>query len=515
MVCSFLLDDRDEYINCVFLTDGCFCGIVDLYKNQGSEKNKMKRGLTLLLSVALLMGLIGCRKTEDVKQEDSMIPVESSETMADDNTETEVDEPLLVYYVNQAGSGTIAQAYINWYKLQEGALEIETQAFNSAAELEEAIYGEDKPDVILLDKYTSGPVVNPFQWAKDGKIAGLSAYLAEDMTYDSENYIAGLMQAGKYGDEQYLIPLSVCGQFLMTNSDEIEVGALESLQNEYTMNMVLETMIADMQSHEGETGYYSQVPYSFSVSTVVQWMVECLEQTGALHVDRESKSVTVDQELFELTMEYFRETYEVANPFLMGQVNVMQMSYADLAGSSTVILGSNNMINTARYMSSACQQLLDQDAVLIPFEMAEGGYALNMNVYGMVGGASKQPEAAYQFLRTLMDFSHDQWEMIAMNDVIVSLSPVNKNEALALIESFESMSGGMYKIGKETFEREQLPAELAEQLRNVIDETSRVFYADAEVCNAIVPCVEEYFNGQTDDLAGVAEEIKAAIEAIL
>ena len=55
-----MLDDRDEYINCVFLTDGCFCGIVGLYKNQGSEKNKMKRGLTLLLSVALLMGLIGC-----------------------------------------------------------------------------------------------------------------------------------------------------------------------------------------------------------------------------------------------------------------------------------------------------------------------------------------------------------------------------------------------------------------------------------------------------------------------
>ena len=475
----------------------------------------MKQVVALFLTVVLLISLAGCGKTKDVGQEVSDSWVTSEETEPVETVEKESDEPLLVYYVNQAGSGAIAGAYVSWYKLQDEAMEIEIKAFNSAAELEAAIYGEEQPDVVLLDKYTSGPVVNPFQWAKDGKVTGLSAYLAEDTTYESENYIEGLMQAGQYGDEQYLIPLSVCGQFLMTNSDEIEVGALESLQNEYTMNMVLETMIADMQSHEGETGYYSQVPYSFSVSTVVQWMVECLEQTGALHVDRESKRVTVDQELFELTMEYFRETYEVANPFLMGQVNVMQMSYADLAGSSTVILGSNNMINTARYMSSACQQLLDQDAVLIPFEMAEGGYALNMNVYGMVGGASKQPEAAYQFLRTLMDFSHDQWEMIAMNDVIVSLSPVNKNEALALIESFESMSGGMYKIGKETFEREQLPAELAEQLRNVISETSRVFYADAEVCNVILPFVEEYFNGQTDNLVGVAEEIKTAIEAVL
>ena len=173
------------------------------------------------------------------------------------------------------------------------------------------------------------------------------------------------------------------------------------------------------------------------------------------------------------------------------------------------------MINTTRYMSSACHQLLDQDAVLIPLELAEGGYAFNMNVYGMVGVESEQPQAAYQFLRKLMDFSHDQWEMIAMNNAIVALSPVNRNEALALIESFESMSGSMYKLGKETFEREELPAELAEQLRNVIGETSRVFYADAEVCNTIVPFVEAYFNGQTDDLAGVAEQIKAAIEGVL
>lgn len=475
----------------------------------------MKRILTLLLCVVLSISFVGCSGAGDSKKEASDNTVKNEMSGKEETTETEGSDPLQVYYVNQASSGANAEAYVNWYKLQDDALEIETKAFASAAELEEAVYGEEKPDVIILDKYTSGPIVNPFQWAKDGKVAGLSQFLAEDATYDDENYITGAMQAGKYGDEQYLIPLSVSAQFFMTDAEEVEVGALESLKDEYTVNMVLETMIADMQAHEGEAGYYSQVPYSFSVSSVVQWMVECLEQTGAMHVDRESKSVTVDQELFELTMEYFRETYKNADPFLAGQVNTATMSYADLSGASTVILGSNNMINTARYMSSACHQLLDQDAVLIPLEMAEGGYAFNMNVYGMVGAESEQPQAAYQFLRKLMDFSHDQWEMIAMNNAIVALSPVNKNEALALIDSFENMSGSMYKLGKETFEREELPAELAEQLRNVIGETSRVFYADAEVCNTIVPFVEAYFNGQTDDLAGVAEQIKVAIEGVL
>ncbi len=475
----------------------------------------MKRIFALLLCAALSISFVGCSGAKDSKNEVSDTTMKADASEKEEATGTGNAEPLRVYYVNQAGSGAIAEAYVNWYELQEDAQEIETKAFNSAEELEKAVYGEEKPDVIILDKYTSGPVVNPFQWAKDGKVVGLSQFLAEDASLNNENYIAGVMQAGKYGDEQYLIPLSVSAQYFMTDAEEVEVGALESLKDEYTVNMVLETMIADMQAHEGDAGYHSQVPYSFSVSSTVQWMVECLEQTGALHVDRESKSVTVDQELFELTMEYFRETFEIVNPFLAGQVNTATMSYADLSGASTVILGSNNMINTVRYMSSACHQLLDQDAVLIPLELAEGGYAFNMNVYGMVGAESEQTQAAYEFLRKLMDFSHDQWEMIAMNDAIVSLSPVNKNEALALIESFESMSGSMYKLGKETFEREELPAELAEKLRNVIGETSRVFYADAEVCNTIVPLVEEYFNGQNDDLEGVAEEIKAAIEAIL
>ncbi len=475
---------------------------------------KVKRIFVVLFAVIMLINLVGCGEQRE-STNDSSDNITKSKKEIEDNVEGKSDALLLVYYVNQAGSGAIAEAYVNWYELQEDAQEIETKAFNSAEELEKAVYGEEKPDVIILDKYTSGPIVNPFQWAKDGKVAGLSQFLAEDASYDGENYIIGAMQAGKYGDEQYLIPLSVSAQFFMTDAEEVEVGALESLKDEYTVNMVLETMIDDMQAHEGDVGYYSQVPYSFSVSSTVQWMVECLEQTGALHVDRESKSVTVDQELFELTMEYFRETFKIVDPFLAGQVNTATMSYADLSGASTVILGSHNMINTTRYMSSACHQLLDQDAVLIPLELAEGGYAFNMNVYGMVGVESEQPQAAYEFLRKLMDFSHDQWEMIAMNDAIVALSPVNKNEALALIESFESMSGSMYKLGKETFEREELPAELAEQLRNVIGETSRVFYADAEVCNTIVPFVEAYFNGQTDDLEGVAEEIKAAIEAVL
>ena len=476
----------------------------------------MKRILSLILCLAMGIGMVGCTKTRgskngtDDSKANTITSNEESNETADDGP-----GPLQVYYVSQGSSGQIAGSLMKWYKAQENAQEIETTSFNSAAELEAALDQEDQPDIIILDKYTSGHVLNPFQWAKDGRLTGLSQYLADDVTYDRANYINGVMDAGKYGDEQYIVPLAVSGQYLLANSEEVEVGGLSDLSGEYTMNMVLETMLADAKTHEGESDYYSQIPYSFSIGSVSQWMYDCLEQTGALHVDRKAKSVTIHQEMFELTMEYFRNAFQSVDPFLSGQTNVSAMSFADVEGVCTAIIGNHNMIHVARYMSSACHQLLNQEAVMIPFKLAEGGYSFNVNVFGMVNANSDQPLEAFQFLRTLMDFSHEQWEMIAMDDAVVTMSPVNKNEALALIESFESMSGGKYKIQTDIFEREVLSAEMAEELRSIIAETQQAFIVDAQVCDVLATYLTDYFNGQTDDLDGVAEQIKGAIEAAL
>ena len=99
----------------------------------------MKRILTLLLCVVLSISFVGCSGAGDSKKEASDNTVKNEMSGKEETTETEGSDPLQVYYVNQASSGANAEAYVNWYKLQDDALEIETKAFASAAELEEAV----------------------------------------------------------------------------------------------------------------------------------------------------------------------------------------------------------------------------------------------------------------------------------------------------------------------------------------------------------------------------------------
>ncbi len=478
----------------------------------------MKRICSLLMVLAMIFSFAGCTPTRESKndQEESMT---DADVKQEDLQEKESDDavestgPLQVYYVTSSTGGSI-DPYLKWYGQLQDKQEIEITEFVSAEELDAAIKGDAQPDVIILDKVICTSSISPFGWAKDGYLAGLSAYLADDISYDEKDYINGVMAAGHYKGEQYLLPLSLTGQYLFANAAEFETGALTDLNAEYTMKMVMETMIQDMQLHEGEE-YYSQVPYSFSIVSVADWLYSCLEQTGALHIDHDAGTVTIDEEMFKLTMEYFRATYRQVEPFLMGKTNINTMSLDDLDDVSTAILGTYNLINAARYMSSAYHQQLNQDAVMIPFELAEDGYAFGVGLVGMVSANSAQPKAAYQFLRTLMDMAHDNWEMIAMNNVLASMMPVNINEAQALIESFETMSGGTYKMQIDTFEREALTEELAEQLKEVLAETRYVYVTDPEVITVLSQQLAEYVEGNTDDLDGVAEQLKSAIEAVL
>lgn len=464
----------------------------------------MKKMLSLFLCLAFICSMIACTGGQKTPNTDSSA-----------NSEAETSEPIQVYYVLQ-DSYSATDALVNWYQSSGASVTIETTTFNTAEELEKALEGDEQPDVILLDKYSSSLTLNPFQWAKDGKLMAIDQYLSQDAAYDETNYIPGTIDAGKYGEEQYILPLSVSQQYLITDAETAENGSLSPLNNEYTAHTLLETLIADAKQHEGESDYCSQLPYFITFMNEYQWLYDLLEHTGALHVDRASKKVQIDPELFELTTEYFRFTLDMATPFYTGATNVSSMSLADLNDFCTAFTANRNMIYTARYMSSAYHQLLNQDAVLIPYELGQGGYSLNINVMGMVSAKADQPEAAVQFLRTLMDIPHDEWEMIEMPHQLNLLSPVNQNEALALIESFKTLTGSQFKLQKQTFNREALPEDLAAQLTDIIQNNQQAFIVDADICHVLETYLSDYINGQTDQLEdGLAEKIQKAIEDTL
>ncbi|MCI8632040.1 MAG: hypothetical protein HFE64_00955 [Lachnospiraceae bacterium] len=460
----------------------------------------MKKIFALLLCAALVCCAFGCTRTEEPKPSSSAVSGEAA--------------PLRVYYVGEADTEPMIRALLDWYKTSDDCLPIEATSFKSAEELEQALEGDKAPDVILLDKYSSSFIINPFQWAKDGKLAGLHEYLQADTDYDPANYINGAIEAGKCGDEQFILPLSVSIQYLITDAQTLGAGGLSELSDQYTAQQLLQALMADADLHKDSADYCSQLPLMLSISNRYQWMYEVLEHTGALHVDREAGQVAVDPALFALTMEYFRTTMDMAFPYFSGAATVTSMSFADIRDFCTVILGNSNMICAARYMSSACHQLLQQDAELLFYPLGDGdGYSVNINIMGMVSASSSQPEAAVRFLRALMDIPHDQWEMITMYDAMAMLTPVNQNEALALIDSFRSLSGGQYQIQKQAFDREALPQDLADSLQSLIQENKQAFIVDADICTVLEAYLADYLSGQTNSLPDdIAEKVQKAIE---
>ena len=94
------------------------------------------------------------------------------------------------------------------------------------------------------------------------------------------------------------------------------------------------------------------------------------------------------------------------------------------------------------------------------------------------------------------------------------MSPVNQNEALALLESLQTLSGGQFKIQGSVFDREPLPTDLAEDLTDLVTKAERAYIVDDDVCEILRTYLSDYIGGQSDQLDGLAEKIKTAIEAM-
>lgn len=184
-----------------------------------------------------------------------------------------------------------------------------------------------------------------------------------------------------------------------------------------------------------------------------------------------------------------------------------------IEGYCTVVLSDRNAPYMTRYMSSASHQLLEQEMTVLPYALAEGGYAACINVMGMVGAESEQQEAAYQVLSTMMDVPKDKWENINVGDTFVQMSPVNQNEALALADSLAVLDKGNFKVLGATIRREPLTEPQAETLRDMVSNNQRAYIVDKNISSAIEAYVYPNLQVEDADWTDIARQTAEAIEA--
>ena len=462
----------------------------------------MKKLIILLMCLCVAIGLLGCHKTRDRSK---------GETVKEEvGAEVQVDEPLTLYYVeNQYHQGV--PMLLGWYRTQKGAFKIEATAFNTTQELETAL-AEEYPDIIMLDKMGSGSALDPFSWVRDGNIAGLNVFMENDTNFDRASYLSGVLEAGTYGGEQYILPLSVANQYLMINESELKTGTLSALGGSFTGEQLLEELIRDSQAHYGDT-YFTHIPFYYDLSGMGAWIYEILELTGAMHVDRENSEVLINEEMFALTMEYMKVLINDANLLYGGNVDLNGEDFLSVESYCTAVLSDRNAPYMTRYMGSASHQLLEEEMTILPYALAEGGYAVNINVMGMVSASSDQQEAAYQVLTAMMNVPKDKWETLNVGDTFVQMSSPNQKEALALVDSFAVLDKGNFNVLGAHIKREPLTENQVKILRDMIENNRSAYIVDQNIVGAIEAYVWPYVEMDGADWAQIAQDTAQAIES--
>ena len=126
-------------------------------------------------------------------------------------------EPISIYYVTTPYYNYIEEKLElakDELDLDDALLSIST--FETYEELAAAIDQTGMPDLLLLDHYynAAGTPLDIWQLAKDSELADLGTFLEADSTYQEENYVDGVMQAGRIGDVQYFLPFPCKTAFL-------------------------------------------------------------------------------------------------------------------------------------------------------------------------------------------------------------------------------------------------------------------------------------------------------------
>ena len=107
-------------------------------------------------------------------------------------------------------------AYIWEFRDTYKNVTVNKTVFDTIEQFDETVANElnagKGPDVVLFSPHTS---LDLMQMAKNGAFAPLDAYMEiSDAPANAETYIAGTFEAGKIGDKQYILPVSITVPFL-------------------------------------------------------------------------------------------------------------------------------------------------------------------------------------------------------------------------------------------------------------------------------------------------------------
>lgn len=288
--------------------------------------------------------------------------------------------PLSVYRVE---NDALYMSALDTYQKENPELALEVKTFPTYQEMKDQLNTElmsgKGPDVLLYNSLYSES--DPFKLADSGAFLSLDSYV-EGLSADE--YFGTVLEAGKIGGTQYLMPLS--WNFL-------QVYTSESLAEEqgYQGKSLYEILPAEYNRLENSSDN-ALCSMQFARADVVNFMAE-ISGTPILGGDEVSLRQTAE----------FAKLFYDNIPKMKTITQKYKNDFAGVTAHLSFLMEDYPFMNNLRYYQTLYPSAVGAEAIMYPVGQRQGGLTVQVIQYGAINVSTKSPDEAWSLLRALAD----------------------------------------------------------------------------------------------------------------
>ncbi len=341
----------------------------------------MKKRFFALLLVFVLLFCAGCETA----------PVQSPESV----DQLQESSKLVLYFpVGELGSAdtsltSAVRAYEALYPDVEVTVEeIPQEAYNERLSAE--LMAGEGPDIISAI-WTTFPDL--YKTMDTGAFLDVSGLMESDPDFHREDYIQPVMDAGKYKDGQYIIPVTYMVPVLLSEESVLRDFGLESLTGAEVNETFWQTVIHAYPAMK-ENQYFQAVVANLNKNHLLAF-------SGVSLYDRASDTMLPDEDgLRALTEEYKGLVYDCGNDEIVSMLSDGLMN--GLKEREIAFANVGNIVSIDYFVMMAAAAKAVGTPVTLPMVGPDGKLHAFAQDMVMINANSKNTRNAWNFIKVLL-----------------------------------------------------------------------------------------------------------------
>lgn len=371
------------------------------------------------------------------------------------------------------------QAAIDTFRKQypEVELNIETwdpysdSLFGQAEKLAAELMAGEGPDLLISENF---PTQDLLKLMKAQVYAPLDEFMAREDCWNDENYVMSVIDSGKFGGVQYVMPFTYTPQLMLSSREAMEEGHLTEEECPDTLSLM--KAVAALY----DTDYSQRILADWA--QLSQFPL-CLDGD---FLDYEKGEILTDPRMLKEACEAYARMYEeesAGSTFLnepggYGAAIIRRQAYCYF----TTYSGIGLMMECLECIAKA------ETPAVLPLCNAQGETLANVNAYAGIRANSTNKENAWNLLRLMMDEEAQKAYALSRSSYSVARSVMKEVLEEEAEAALEQTSGEGAALGKD----------FMEQLRSIVMNPQRVIFISDIVVREFKTRMEPFYCGEAD-----------------